>query len=138
MHELIDRIATTLRAKCPHVRISVRSDDELAIHPANAQGFAIVVQAGEREHTLYFGNWHFHFDNTADGKNELLDYLSYGLSTQGRLKTYARAGREYKWTFEMQNPDNQSWQPVGTMGTFDWRFWLTPQIRYAQNDLLEW
>lgn len=123
MNHLTKNISTKLKENCPSVKFEISGESELIIEPECQDGFKIVIQEGERENTLYFGNWHFHFDNNKEGNNELLDYLGFGMTKLGRLKTYLRNGIEYKWTFETQNEKDGKWYPAGTMSLMNFKFW---------------
>lgn len=137
MNDLIEKISPQIKELYPNVKFRIHGKYEMEILPVDDKGFEIHIVQGERENTIYFGGWHFHFDNTEDGKNELLDYLGFGMSKLGRLKVYSRGGQEYKWTFEIKNEDNGNWYPSGTMATVSLRFWKKKEISYYQNDFID-
>lgn len=137
MGELIERISKNLKESYPEIEFRVENSEELTILPKDENGFEIFIQEDVREHTIHFGTWHFHFDNDADGKNELLDYLTFGMSRFGRLKAYLRNGKEYKWTFETLAEDGVSWESAGTMGLVNLNFIAKKEIKYYQNQLMD-
>lgn len=137
MNDLIENISEQLKQRYPQVAFEINAKGEMTIFKKDADGFDILVQPGEREHTLHFGNWHFHFDNNKDGQNELLDYLGFGMSTLGRLKAYSKNGKEYKWQFEMKQEESRTWYPTGTMAIMNFQFWLKPKVNYYQNDFIQ-
>lgn len=137
MNDLIEKISEQLKERYPQVEFRIENKDEMTILSKAENGFEILVQQGDRENTIHFGNWHFHFDNDKDGKNELLDYLGFGMSKLGRLKAYLRSGKEYKWTFETKNEEDGNWYPAGTMGLMNFQFWQKPSVKYYQNDLIQ-
>ena len=90
MNDLIEKISERLKDNNPKVEFKINSKDEMTILSKDDNGFEIFIQQGERENTVHFGAWHFHFENDKDGKNELLDYLGFGMSKLGRLKAYSK------------------------------------------------
>jgi hypothetical protein len=136
MNDLIAVTSAQLRARYPEVHFEVVTEDEMVIKPTDENGFTIAIQQGERENTIHFDAWHFHFDKDEAGKNELTTYLGYGMSEAGRLKTYSRNGAVYKWVFEIFDEQEKAWQPAGTMALFNFRFWEKPVIGYRQNKLI--
>ena len=137
MDDFIKEISEQLRDRYPKVEFNIEKNYEMTIIPKDENGFEIFVQQGNRENTIHFGSWHFHFNNDKDGKNELLDYLGLGMSKLGRLKAYLRNGKEYKWTFETKNEENGNWYPAGTMRLMNFQFWKKPTVKYYQNDLIK-
>ena len=137
MDDLISNITVNLTERHPQVLFSIEKENELTIKAKNEDGFEILIQQSNRENTIHFNSWHFHFENTQDGKNELIDYLIFGLSKLGRLKTYIRGDKEYKWTFETFNEEDKNWYEAGTTGLFKLNFWQKPEIKYHQNDWID-
>ncbi len=136
MKNLIENITENLKKRHSNVNFIVDNENGITIEPNNQNGFKIYIQEGERENTLHFNSWHFHFENNNDGKNELLDYLILGMSKSGRLKTYLRKGNEFKWTFETLNIEDGKWYPSGTTGLINLKLWQKTEIKYFQNDLI--
>ena len=136
MSELIENIRGNLIQNHPSVNFEFKGAAELVINANNEEGFDILIQESERENTIHFGTWHFHFDNDDNGKNELIDYLIFGMSKLGRLKAYSRSGNEYKWTFETKD-EYGNWHSAGNMGLMNIKFWIKSQVRYYQNDLID-
>lgn len=136
MNNLIEYISKQLEENCPTVKFKSINKTELFIECETENGFEILIQEGDHEHTMYFGKWHFHFENNKEGTNELLDYLGYAMTKLGRVKSYIRNGVEYKWTFEIKNQDEDKWHPSGTLALMNFKFWQKPKIKYYQNDLI--
>jgi hypothetical protein len=131
---ILDAIMEKL-AQYPAVNFTRRSDAELEIYPRDERGFPIYIQLDQRENTLHFGSFHWHYDNTEEETTALLDHLMLGLTGLARVKEFARHGKAYKWVLEVQDQTG-TWQPDGTMGTFSFNFWVKPRVRYLRNDLL--
>lgn len=131
---ILDAITDKL-VKYPSVKFTRSSESELEIHPRNEQGFPIFIQLDQRENTLHFGSFHWHYDHTEEETNDLLDQLFLGLTGLARVKEFARHGKAYKWVLEVQDQAG-IWHPYGTMATFSLNFWTKPQVSYLRNDLL--
>lgn len=131
---ILDAITEKL-AQYPAVKFTRHTDAELEIHPGNEHGFPIYIQLAERENTLHFGSFHWHYDHSEEETQDLLDQLLLGLTGLARVKEFARHGSAYKWVLEVQDQAG-TWHPYGTMGTFSLNFWTTPVVRYQRNDLL--
>jgi hypothetical protein len=131
---ILDAIMGKL-AQYPAVNFTRKSDAELEIFPRDEHGFPIYIQLDQRENTLHFGSFHWHYDNTEEETNDLLDHLLLGLTGLARVKEFARHGKAYKWELEVQDQTG-TWHSDGTMGTFSFNFWVKPQVRYLRNDLL--
>ena len=137
MNNLIKKISENLTERHPYIDFKIKDDNSLLIESKSSNGFKILIQQSERENTIHFNSWHFHFENTKDGKNELIDYIIFGMSKHGRLKTYSRNGKEYKWTFETLNENDGNWYSAGTTGLINLNFWQKSEIKYYQNDLID-
>ena len=136
MNELIKNIAENITLNYPTVDFEINNDHELLIKAKNKDGFDILIQESERENTVHFGAWHFHFENNDSGNSELMDYLIYGMSKSGRLKAYSRSKNEYKWTFEIMDRDD-NWFPIGTMSLMNFKFWVKPKVKYYHNEHID-
>jgi hypothetical protein len=135
MDRTILDVVTEKLAQYPAVSFTKKSDTELEIYPRDERGFPIYIQLDQRENTLHFGSFHWHYENTEAETNDLLDQLLLGLTGLARVKEFARHGKAYKWVLEVQDQMGM-WQPDGTMGTLSFNFWIKPQVRYLRNDLL--
>jgi hypothetical protein len=131
---ILDAITEKL-AQYPAVNFTRNSEAALEIYPRDEHGFLISIQLDQRENTLHFGSFHWHYDHTEEETTDLLDQLLLGLTGLARVKEFARHGKAYKWVLEVQDQAG-TWHPDGTMGTFSFNFWIKPQVRYLCNDLL--
>lgn len=132
--KIIDTIIEKL-VKYPDIRFEKKNDWELEIFSRDERGFDILLQIDHRENTLHFGTFHWHFDNTEDEINEMLNQLVFGLTGIARLKELSKNGKAYKWTLQIQDNEG-NWYDNGTMGLFNFNFWTKENVRYLQNDLL--
>jgi hypothetical protein len=131
---ILDAIMEKL-AQYPAVNFTRKSDTELEIYPRDERGFPIYIQLDQRENTLHFGSFHWHYENTEEETNDLLDRLMLGLTGLARVKEFTGHDKAYKWVLEVQDQTG-TWQPDGTMGTFSFNFWIKPRVNYLRNDLL--
>lgn len=135
MDRTILDVVTEKLAQYPAVNFTRKSETELEIYPHDEHGFLIYIQLDQRENTLYFGSFHWHYDNTEEETNDLLNQLLLGLTGLARVKEFARHGKAYKWVLEVQD-EAGVWQHYGMMTTFSFTFWIKPQVRYLRNELL--
>lgn len=131
---IIDIVVEKLN-KYPDVKFYKKNDSELEIFCRDDKGFDILLQTDPRENTLYFGIFHWHFDNTEDEINEMLNQLVFGLTGIARLKVFSKNGKAYKWTLQIQDRDG-NWFDNETMGLMNFNFWTKAEINYLRNDLL--
>lgn len=137
MKDTLEKIAQFLDEQYPQVQFKVENKSEMKIPSKEKMGFDISVEFMEEENTLHFGSGHFHFENDEGGKVQFFDFLMLAMSRLGRLKVYSRNKKEYKWTFEIKNEDNGQWQPANTMGLLNFKFWQKTEIKYYQNELID-
>ncbi len=131
---IIDSIVQRL-SLYPEIIFERRNDSELKIFNKDKKGFDILLQLAQREHTLHFNTFHWHYDNNEEEINEMLTQLAFGLTGISRLKEYSKNGKAYKWTLQIQDRDG-NWYDNGTMGLMNFNFWTKTEIKYLQNDLL--
>src|SRR5690554_7134099 len=131
---IIDFVVEKL-IKYPDIKYDKKSDSELEIFCRDEQGFDILLQLDQRENTLHFGTFHWHFDNNEEEIDEMLNQLVFGLTGIARLKELSKNGKAYKWTLQIQDRDG-NWFDNGTMGLMNFNFWTKTGIKYLQNDLL--
>ena len=131
---IIDTVKEVLN-KYPDVKFEEKNDTELEIFCHDDNGFDILLQTDQRENTLHFGSFHWHFDNNNEETTEMLNQLIFGLTGVARLKEFSKGGKAYKWTLQIQDREG-NWFDNGTMGLMNFNFWTKPEIRYLQNDLL--
>ena len=133
MKTLVEEIAERLTESNIDFQID---QNEITIIQRDENGFQILIQFDDRENTLYFDTWHIHFENDEAGINELLEYLWIGLTKFGRLKTFYRNGKEYKWSFESFNPEDAKWYPMGITAKLNFKFWQKREIKFFQNEMI--
>lgn len=121
--------------KYPDIKFKRKSESELEIFCHDKNGFNIFLQTNQRESTLHFGVFHWHFDNTEEETNEMLNLLVFGLTGIARLKEFSNNGKVYKWTLQIQDR-NSNWFDNGTVRLFNINFWTRAEIKYLHNDLL--
>jgi hypothetical protein len=121
--------------KYPDIKFQKNSDKELEIYSRDKSGFDILIQVDQRENTLHFGTFHWHFDNNEEETNDMLNQLVFGLTGIARIKEYSKKNKAYKWTLQIQDKEG-NWFDNGTMGLLNLKFWTKTEINYLQNDLL--
>jgi hypothetical protein len=81
------------------------------------------------------GTFHWHFENTEEEINEMLNQLVFGLTGIARVKEFSKNAKPFKWKLELQDKDG-NWFDNGTMTLLNINFWTKTKIKYLQNDLL--
>ncbi|MEN5088569.1 hypothetical protein ABE426_19050 [Sphingobacterium faecium] len=121
--------------KYPGIKFSKKNDSELKIFGRENTGFDILLLLGGRDNMLYFGPFHWHFDNSEEEINEMLDYIAFGLAGIARLKEYSIKGKGYKWTIQMQDQDG-NWLDDETMALMNIKFNAESDVKYLQNEII--
>lgn len=134
VNKIISTITENL-IKYPNIKFEIANDDELNIFKENNDGFDICIQTADRENTMYFDKFHWHYDNNEEETNEMLDQLIFALAGISRIKEISRNGKAFKWTLQIQDKEN-IWHDNGTMGIMNFNFFSKAEIKYYQNNLL--
>jgi hypothetical protein len=121
--------------KYTDIKFDKKNDSELKIFCSVDKGFDILLQTDQRENTLHFGTFHWHFENTDEETNEMLNQLVLGLTGIVRLKEFSKNGKAYKWTLQIQDRDG-NWFDKETMGLLNFNFWTKKDVKFLKNDLL--
>ena len=133
-NKIILTITETL-LKYPNVKFKIANDDELNIFKENENGFDICIQTADRENTMHFDTFHWHFDNSEEETNEMLDQLIFALTGISRIKEQSRNGKAYKWTLQILDRE-EIWHDNGTMGIMNFNIFSKTEIKYYQNFML--
>lgn len=116
--------------KYPHVKYKV-SENAITIFPTSGCGFEIsLFVEADHSFTVFFEGWHEEFEE----KEDALNCLAFGLSTDCRLKVSSRGSFSYKWTVEFREDDK--WKEEATTALFFYPFWRNKTEHYLQNDLI--
>ncbi len=122
--------------KYPDIKfIKKNNNKELIIFSHDNNGFDILLQMFPKENTLYFGNFHWHFKNTEEMTNAMLNQLIFGLTGIVRVKEFSKNSKAYKWTLQIQDREGK-WLDTETTGLMNFNFWTKTDIKYLQNNLL--
>ena len=132
--KIIDTVVEKL-IKYPEIKFERKDDNELVIFRNDTNGFDILLQTDNRENTLHFGTFHWHFENTEEEINEMLNQLVFGLTGIARIKEYSKNEKAYKWIIQIQDRDG-NWHDDGRMGIFNFNFFTKAKFEYLQNSLL--
>ncbi|WP_312791400.1 hypothetical protein [Sphingobacterium sp.] len=75
-----------------HSEISYRrpNANELEIFGTPTHGFDITLYIGIRENMLLFDQFHWHYDNTEEEINEMLNQITYALFGYIRIKEFSK------------------------------------------------
>lgn len=119
-----------------HPEISYRrpNANELEIFGSPAQGFDITLYIDIRENMLIFDQFHWHYDNTEEEIDDMLNQITYALFGLIRIKEFSNNKHPYKWVLQIQDPEG-NWCDDQTMGKIN-TFLGKPDIRYLQNMIL--
>jgi hypothetical protein len=110
------------------------SKNSITIHTPNQDtGFDITLYIDTGEYTAYtvaFGNWHGPFDTEEDA----LEFVTFGLSKECRMRELTRGNRPYKWIIESYQ--NGKWKMVQETGILFFPFWKKKTEKIYQNNIL--
>lgn len=130
--QIIDNIIDGLRL-CPNIEFYRNKPHELKILGSGRGGFDIRVYTGYREHLIYLDDFHWHFDNNERENTEMYDVILKALLGQIRIQILSHNGTEFKWILQRQEDGN--WVDEMMTGTFNQKFYRTPDIYYRQNSV---
>jgi hypothetical protein len=133
-NDIIMTITEKLK-KYPNIRFETANDNELNILKENDSGFDICIQTADRENTMHFDSFHWHYDSNENETNEMLAQLIFALTGTSRIKELSRNEKAYKWILQIQDREN-NWHNNGTMGTINFNFFSKSAIKYYQNSML--
>lgn len=131
---MLDLLVDKLRSY-PDVKFDRKSDNDLEVFCGDEKGFDILLEVNQREHTLHFGTFHWHFDNNEEETNEMLSKLFFGLTGVARIKEFSKKGKKYKWVLQIEDRYG-NWFDYGTMAVMNFNFWTKAEVTYLQNNLL--
>ena len=119
-----------------HSELSYRrpNANELKIFGTPIQGFDITLYIGIRENMLIFDQFHWHYDNTEEEIDEMLNKITYALFGYIRIKEFFNNKQPYKWVLQVQDQKG-NWYDDQTMGKIN-TFLGKPDNRYLQNMIL--
>ena len=137
MSEILKRITKKVLSVCPDINITENEHYQFIIEPKNENGFGIYLDIDERENTVHFDSFHFHFDKSEEGEEDLLSYIGYALSNHSRLKIYSKGNKEFKWKFEVQEENRDKWISSGTTALLYFNPFKKTVISYRQNDWID-
>ncbi len=83
---------------------------------------------------LIFDQFHWHYDNTEEEIDDMLNQISYALFGSIRIKEFSNNKHPYKWVLQVQDQEG-NWCDDQTMGKIS-TFLGKPDIRYLQNMIL--
>jgi len=137
MNEFVKKITKKVLDVCPDINIKKDDYYEFIIEPKNDNGFGIYLQIDERENTIHFDSFHFHFDNNDKGNKELMSFIGYALSNRSRLKVYSKGHKEFKWKFEVQDVGDKNWISYGSMAILYFNPFKKTKVSYRHNEWLD-
>jgi len=130
---IIDLILDEL-IKHPEISYRRPNADELKIFGTPIHGFDITLYIGIRENMLLFDQFHWHYDNTEEEIDEMLNEINYALFGYIRIKEFSYNKQPYKWVLQVQDQKG-NWYDDQTTGKIS-KFGGKPDIRYFQNMIL--
>lgn len=112
----------------PQVTYDFEKKDFLTVR-SKATDQKLSISFWDKEHTLFFGDWHWHFENNDIENRELLHALVDIISNKARLKIFKKNGKTIRCDLELPN-DQKNLNEKLTTGFFDIKFWKKPEIEY--------
>ena len=127
MH-LVEKIKDRL-SQIPSIKYMIE-DDAITVFPATTDGFEVSLHENENFYLVNFGGWHEVFRN----EDEAMEYFTFGLSSDCRLKVFYRGEAPYRWIVEARR--GEIWEKTNKLRLIFYPFWRRQKIIYLQNHLL--
>ncbi|POY34631.1 hypothetical protein C3K47_19275 [Solitalea longa] len=83
----------------------------------------------EKEHTLFFEEWHWHFENNDKENQELINTIDDIITNRTRLKIFKRGEKAIAWELELPVDIENNNRPM-TTGLFGFKFWGKREVEY--------
>lgn len=125
-------IVEDIKARLEHIPAIkyMIEDDAITVFPASADGFEVSLHENENFYLVNFGGWHEVFRN----EQEAMDYFTFGLSSDCRLKVFYRGDVPYRWVVEARH--GETWKKENKVRLLFYPFWRKQKVIYLQNRLL--
>jgi hypothetical protein len=93
-------------SRFPKLRYDFEKENHLTVY-SNTSSCNIYIQFWEREHTMFYKKWHWHFENNDAGNFALIELLVTIVSNRARVKIFKRSGKPYRWDMELPDDYNR-------------------------------
>jgi len=95
----------------PQLRYAFEDEYKLTIY-SNTTSSNIHIQFWEREHTMFFERWHWHFDNNNRENFAMVETLGIILCNRAKVKVFKRFGKAYRWDMELPGDNHLKKKPL--------------------------
>ena len=104
----------------PQVKFEFENEEVLVINSIKSN-YSIRIAFSEREHTVFFVGWHWHFTNEEENQYMIETILDI-IQNRTRLKEKIVNGKRKGSTLEFQN-ENGEWESSLKTGMISFNFW---------------
>jgi len=94
----------------PQLKYEFEEENQLTVY-SNTAVCNIYIRFWEREHTMFFEKWHWHFENNETENFVLLETLFDIISNRAKVKVFKRFGKAYRWDLELPADDKKKKKP---------------------------
>jgi len=126
--KIIEHVVKCL-SRFPKVRYEFEKENHLTVY-SNTASCNIYIIFWEREHTMFFEKWHWHFENNDTENYALIEALYYIISNQAKVKIFKRSGKPYRWDMEMPGDNISKKRTLSTILPKWLSFLKGPTIEY--------
>jgi len=84
----------------PQLRYEFEEENYLTVY-SNTAVCNIYIKFLEREQTLFFEKWHWHFENNEREHCAFIETLTSIISNRAKVKVFKRFGKPYRWDMEL-------------------------------------
>jgi len=105
------------------------TEDKLMRITSSKSSHEISISFWEREHTVFFNNWHWHFSNDDVWNKELLDPVLEIINGRTRFRETYINGQLRTTDLEFID-ENGEWIEYLRTGFFNWKFWKKQDREY--------
>ena len=87
-------------SRFPQLKYEFEGENQLTVY-SNTAVCNIYIKFLEREHTMFFERWHWHFENNETENLAFVETLLGIISNSAKVKVFKRFGKPYRWDLEL-------------------------------------
>ena len=107
--------------ECPQIKFEFENEDVLVINSIKSS-YSIRIAFWEKEHTVFFEDWHWHFANEKEENQHMIETILDIIQNRTRLKEKIVNGKRKGSTLEFQD-NNGEWESGLKTEMIKFNFW---------------